>query len=77
MSQDTPQQKAILRQSATARKVRKMYPEGTRVAATVSDMRGTVKRHVPGTNAQGGYLVVEWDSGNTGRCGAAGLMKEI
>lgn len=62
---DTPQQKAILRQSKIARKVRKLYPAGTRV--TTGFMDGTVKRHVPNNNAQGGYLTVEWDNGVTGR----------
>ncbi len=71
---DTPQQKSILRRSRTARKVRAMYPEGTRV--TSGKAEGTVRRHVPGTNAQGGYLVVEWDSGYTGRISAISI-KEV
>jgi hypothetical protein len=62
---DTPQQKAILRQNATARKVRADYPQGTRV--TTGRMDGTVYRHVPHSNAQGGVLVVDWDNGVRGR----------
>jgi hypothetical protein len=68
---DTPQQKAILRQNKPARKVRADFPAGTRVegftGAKGTGAFGTVKRHVPHTNAQGGVLVVEWDSGTTGR----------
>jgi hypothetical protein len=67
MSNDTPQQKAILRQCKSARKVRATFPAGTRVVVDVSGVEGTVRRHVPGTDAQGGYLVVEWDNGVTGR----------
>jgi hypothetical protein len=71
---DTPQQQAVLRQSRVARKVRAKFPAGTRVASiggpqSKRQMEGTVKRHVPGTNAQGGYLLVEWDNGITGRIG--------
>lgn len=62
---DTPQQRAALRQSRTARKVRERFPEGTRVTAGAGE--GTVKRHVPQGNAQGGHLVVLWDNGVTGR----------
>lgn len=63
---DTAQQKRILRTSATARKVRQRFPAGTRVRARVSSVEGTVVRHVPGLNAQGGYLVVQWDDGPLG-----------
>lgn len=71
-SQDTPQQKAALRANKTARWVRKHYPEGTRVTGerapeSGSMPRGTVTRHVPSFTAQGGVLVVAWDSGTTGR----------
>lgn len=62
---DTPQQQAILRQSRTARRVRRDFPQGTRVRTRV--MSGTVYRHVPHTNAQGGVLVVDWDNGVRGR----------
>lgn len=70
--EDTPQQKAVLRQSVTARKVRARFPAGTRVASVGGTppkrlMEGTVLRHVPGLNGQGGYLKVQWDSGVTGR----------
>jgi hypothetical protein len=72
---DTAQQKAVLRRSAVARKVRKLFGPGTRVVVTPGAgveprpgaMTGTVKRHVPGVNAQGGYLVVVWDNGREGR----------
>ena len=66
---DTPQQKAVLRQSPTARRVRKMWPAGARVTAAGHDtgVLGTIQRHVPMTNAQGGDLVVLWDNGTTGR----------
>lgn len=65
MSVDNPQQKAALRQSRAARRVRELFPEGTRV--TTGAATGTVVRHVPLTNAQGGYLTVQWDSGVVGR----------
>jgi hypothetical protein len=73
--QDTPQQKAVLRQNRTARTVRERFPVGTRVIVTPGAgaeprpgaQMGTVRRHVPQTNAQGGYLVVAWDSGVEGR----------
>jgi hypothetical protein len=32
-------------------------------------MQGTVYRHVPQSNAQGGVLVVDWDNGVRGRIG--------
>lgn len=71
-----PQQQHILRQSATARKVRALFPEGTRVTMRPGEgVQGTVVRHVPGLNAQGGYLVVQWDHGVTGRHSAVSLFK--
>lgn len=77
---DTKQQQAILRQSATARKVRARFPEGTRVLSGGNDRaplaRGVVVRHIPMTNAQGGTLVVLWDNGNTGRHSAVALRRE-
>lgn len=63
--QDTKQQAMLLRRNRIARKVRAMYPQGTRV--TTGAMEGTVYRHVPGGNSQGGYLVVDWDNGVQGR----------
>lgn len=74
---DTPSQKRTLRQSKTARKVRAMYPEGTRVTAAGHEtgLDGTVVRHVPGLNAQGGHLVVRWDNGSEGRHSAISLRK--
>jgi hypothetical protein len=64
---DTRQQQVALRRNRAARWVRRNYPAGTRVTSGV--MEGTVTRHVPGLNAQGGYLVVEWANGQTGRIG--------
>lgn len=69
---DTPQQKLALRTNPTARKVRALFPEGTRVMG-VPAVYGTVQRHVPGLNALGGYLVVKWDTGTTGRVSVPGL----
>ena len=65
MQQDTPQHKAVLRQCNTARKVRARFGAGTRVRSTAG-VEGTVHRHVPGSNAQGGTVVVDWDSGPLG-----------
>jgi hypothetical protein len=64
---DTPQQRAILRRSRTAQKVRATMSAGTRVVVPLSGVEGVVERHVPGTNAQGGSLTVRWDSGVVGR----------
>jgi hypothetical protein len=68
---DTPQQKAVLRQSRTAHKVRADFPQHTRVEGFTGERGtgafGTVYRHVPHTNAQGGVLVIDWDSGVRGR----------
>lgn len=62
---DTPQQQAALKQSKTARKVRAQFPPGTRVSS--GKVEGTVVRHVPAVNAQGGHLTVRWDNGTEGR----------
>ena len=62
---DTIQQKAILRQNKAARTIRQRYPTGTRVST--GRMEGTVTRHIPTTNAQGGHLNVTWDNGRSGR----------
>lgn len=68
---DTKQQKAVLRSSSTARKVRARFPAGQRVTSLIHDepsgILGTVVRHVPGPDAQGGTVTVLWDSGVTGR----------
>jgi len=75
---DTPQQKAILRKSKTAQKVRREWPVGTRVTANTKEptgREGTVTRHVPGTNAQGGHLNVKWDNGTEGRHSPVSLKK--
>jgi hypothetical protein len=81
---DTPQQARVLRTSRVARAVRAKFPAGTRVVATPGAgaeprpgaAHGVVVRHVPGLNAQGGYLVVRWDSGVEGRMGASCLAPE-
>lgn len=65
--EDTPYQRRILRLSHAARKVRKRFPPGTPVRVHVSGWRGTVLRHVPGMNSQGGYLTIRWVDGNTSR----------
>jgi hypothetical protein len=71
MTADTRQQTAILRQNRTARKVRRDFPQGTRVegftGTTGTGSFGTVDRHVPHSNAQGGVLVIDWDNGRRGR----------
>lgn len=73
---DTPQQKAILRQCRAARIVRRRFPAGVRVWSVGGTppkrlVQGTVLRHLPMTNAQGGMLVVAWDTGRTGNIGPA------
>lgn len=76
MPDDTPQQKAALRHNKAARVVRQRFPEGTRVRVPISGACGVVRRHVPGLNAQGGYLIVEWDNGHTGRIGPINVERE-
>lgn len=66
---DTRQQRHWLRTQRTAQIVRRDFPRGTRIRGRVGGQEGTVERHVPGTGAQGGYLVISWDSGTTGRTG--------
>lgn len=78
MNTDTPQQARTVRTNKAAKKVRKAFPVGTVVTAshpsnTTNEPLGTVVRHVPHSNAQGGYLVVEWANGNTGRHSAISL----
>jgi hypothetical protein len=79
MSADTRQQRAILRQNATARKVRRDFPKGTRVEGFTGERGtgafGTVERHVPHTNAQGGVLIVAWDNGSVGRSSPISVRK--
>lgn len=75
---DTPQQRTILRRTRSAQWVRLHFPAGTRVEATPNGTlgngrKGTVERHVPGSNSQGGTIVVAWDSGTTGRHSAITL----
>jgi hypothetical protein len=67
---DTPEQRRILRSSKKARKTRGRFPAGTRVVGVVGGETGTVRRHVPCLDSQGGYLVVRWDrTGHEGRVG--------
>lgn len=82
---DTPQQRMALRTNSVARWVRRTYPSGTRVVATPGAgcqprpgaMHGTVVRHVPMLNAQGGHLTVRWDNGVTGRVNPASVTVEM
>lgn len=72
--QDTLEQRCTLRSRRSAQLTRKHFPAGTRVqmdpkAYPRSTMLGTVTRHVPLSNAQGGYLVVQWDNGHKGPLG--------
>lgn len=71
--QDTPEQRRTLRVSKSAQNAREIFPAGTPVAGRVGGQTGVVKRHVPGVNAQGGYLLVEWESGTTGRTQPAAI----
>lgn len=74
--QDTAQQRHWLRTCRTAQLVRRDFPAGTRVRARQSGELGTVLRHVPGTNAQGGYLLVRWDrTSEVGRTGPIALER--
>jgi len=70
---DTRQQAMALRRNKVARKVRATFPQGTRV--TTGHAEGTVYRHVPGLNSQGGYLVVDWDNGHRGRVGPIAVKR--
>ncbi len=79
--QDTPEHRRTLRSVRAAQVVRSRFPAGTRVRprgkdgqAYLSGPVGVVRRHVPGHNAQGGYLVVEWSNGVTGRMGPIMLV---
>lgn len=70
------QQRAVLRQSKVARNVHARFTEGVCVRGVDGDdasPRGTVARHIPMMNAQGGTIVVDWDSGTTGRHSAGDL----
>jgi hypothetical protein len=82
---DTLRQRAILRQSGIARRVRAEYPVGSRVHARVFDetgsivvalsvLGGEVLRHVPAVNAQGGHLTVRWDNGHVGHMSPTNLQ---
>lgn len=67
--QDTPEHRRILRSSTSAQKARERFPAGTKVRGRVGGHTGTVQRHVPGINSQGGLLVIRWDTGHVGRVG--------
>ena len=70
------QQRAVLRQSKVARNVHARFTEGVRVRAIDGDdssPQGTVARHIPMMNAQGGTIVVDWPNGTTGRHSAGDL----
>lgn len=70
---------------ATANRMAVRFAPGTRVVGTDGPthpggpeprrgtLEGTVVRFVKGNNAQGGYAVVEWDNGHTGRMSPGGL----
>jgi hypothetical protein len=62
---DTPGQRTCLRRSRTAQRARILFPAGREV--TTGRMVGVVYRHVPGSDSQGGYLVVDWENGTQGR----------
>lgn len=69
---DTADQRRILRRSESAQRVRVRFAPGTRVRArhASTEELGTVERHIPGSNAQGGYLLIKWDrSDRLGRHG--------
>ena len=73
---DTAQQQRILRSSKTARVVRKRFAPGTSVRGTDAGQDapvGTVQYTVPGLNAQGGTIVVQWPNGRVGRHSACSL----
>lgn len=71
---------------APARRTRERFPIGCRVHVRSFNRRGevlalsvtggTILRHVPSTNAQGGDLVVRWDSGVVGRHSPVNLQRE-
>lgn len=81
--QDTPQQAAVLRQSPIAQRVRALYPVGTRVRgyggspAKPGNLAGTVVRHVPATNSQGGSLTVLWDNGRRGSSSPSAIIRDV
>jgi hypothetical protein len=70
----TTQQQKALRSNRVARAVRRAFPEGQRVEGACGH-HGTIERHVPGLNAQGGHLVVRWDNGATGGHSATELKR--
>lgn len=87
MTDLTAQERAVLRTNRVARHVHAKFTVGTRVVAAdgappvdpnaqprrFGTVEGTVKRHIPMPNAQGGTIVVEWDNGITGRTNAGSL----
>lgn len=83
---DTREQQAILRLYPSARRTREHFPIGCRVhvrsfnrrgeVVALSTTGGTVRRHVPLTDAQGGLLVITWDSGVTASHSPMNLQRE-
>lgn len=71
----------VYRRSATARRVRDMFPVGSRVAGwggtppRASNVHGTIMRHLPAYNGQGGSFVVAWDNGYTGHASPIALIR--
>lgn len=69
----------VLRANPVARKVRAAWPRGQRVEGVArggpTGRFGTVRRHIPGMNAQGGHLVILWDNGHEGRHSASTLRR--
>jgi hypothetical protein len=61
----TPQQELALSKNKAAKALRHKFPAGSRVEG--SGLQGTVLKHIPGFSADGGYVVVKWDNGHTGR----------
>lgn len=74
---DTDAHKRILRSNRTAQLIRAKFPAGTRVRMVRKpEFTGTVFRHIPGTNAQGGDVKVTWDhNGHTGRAYALDIER--
>lgn len=82
----TRDEQAILRRCAPARRTRERFPVGCRVhvrnfnrrgeVVALSTTGGIVRRHVPLTDAQGGLLVITWDSGVTASHSPVNLQRE-
>jgi hypothetical protein len=72
---DTEQQRIALEANPAARRVRRDFPAGTRVLGR--GVFGTVRYHVPALTSLGGYLIVDWDNGTTGRVSTVGLTRVV